>query len=306
MNESALKRQLRRIHRRLRILSGKDIQHQIGKFSAVLPPDHYLAHNQDQFPFYDRYFIEFLRRYAALNSELCVIDIGANVGDTALAVLSAAPHARVISVEGSPLFLKYLRINTQPFDGVQLVEGFVTHRPGNWSYVTDNSTGHLIEEAEGRGGAAARFYTPSEILKMAGGSGGRIWKSDTDGYDIPILLGWFDEILAACEIVWIEFTPLGNLTNDRDIDALMRLIGASSRDVVVFDNFGHLMLRLRAEEAPSVLKQLNLWLAIQETGAGRFVGYFDLWILPPHAADLLTETAKAVPERPAHDIAGVD
>ena len=294
MSRSFLKRQKFRVERKLRILRRKDLEHRIGTSIAVLPPEHYLAYYQQDLPFYDRYFLEFLRRYASLNPDLCVIDIGANVGDTALAVLSAAPNARVICVEGSPYFLKYLQLNTSNFERVQVIEGFVIHRSSNWTLVTDNSTGHLVETYE-NGVPVGNWFAPRDVLAIAGPGGSQIWKSDTDGYDIAILLSSFDDIVQACEIVWIEFDPVGNLSDDRDIETLIARIGDLPRDVVIFDNFGHLLLRIPAQEAPNIVPQLNSWLAIQESGAGRFVGYFDLWILPPQMAKILADTAKQVP-----------
>lgn len=175
-----------------------------------------------------------------------------------------------------------------------MIDGFVTHKTSTWTLVTDNSTGHLIEDHTGDI-TSGKTYAPSEILAIADQKHSLIWKSDTDGHDIAILLGSFGEIVEACEIVWIEFDPVGNLSDDRDIGELLSLIGGLSRDVVIFDNYGHLMLRIPARNAPHIVPQLNTWLAIQKSGGQRFVGYFDLWILPSPMADLLLEGAYKVP-----------
>jgi len=293
-----LKRQKRRIQRCLRILFRIDISHRIGRFDAVLPPDHLLAEYQKDLPFYDRYFIEFLRRYAVINPSLCVIDIGANVGDTALAVLTAAPNARVICVEGSPYFLRYLRLNTGCFDSVQVIDGVVAHRRGNWSLVTKNGTGHLVENLMADI-SSRNIYTPDDILKLAGNCGSQIWKSDTDGHDIPMLLGSFDEIISDCEVVWIELYPIGNISANVDIEPLLTRIGGLQidREVVIFDNYGHLLLRVPARVAPDIIRQLISWVATQESGSGRIVGYFDIWILPPQAAEMLADTARQLPSQ---------
>jgi FkbM family methyltransferase len=296
MSTSLLQKLKRRVNRKLRIVANRDVSYRIGAETIVLPPKHWLQVYQEEFHLYDRYFLEFLRRYALQSGDLCVIDIGANVGDTAAAVLSVAPNAKVISVEGSPYFLKYLRRNAQGRTSIRIVDGFVTSKPGSWSYVGDGSTGHLVEKKASDQSLpkGTRYFTPAEILALAGDCTTRVWKSDTDGYDIPILLGSFDEIVRACEVVWIEFDPLGNLSDSRDIDALLLKISELSRDMVIFDNFGHRMLQIRAKDAPSIVPQLNSWLAAQKAAGERRIYYFDMWLLPRELADLLSQTSSEV------------
>jgi len=293
---SFVKRQLRRAETRWRSLRHRDIHYHVGTEPIILPPEHLLPYYQEDFPFYDRYFIEFLRRYSAQTPELCVIDVGANVGDTALAVLSAAPHAKVISVEGSPYFLKYLHLNVGNHPNVEIVEGFVTHKPGNWQLVSDRSTGHLLEVGanEARPTEVA-YFTPSEILALAEKGTPLIWKTDTDGYDIPIFLGWFDEIVAACDVIWIEFDALGNLSDLTDVERLLGRISDLPGDLVVFDNFGHRISRVPASQSLGLLLDLITWLRLQDSVGGMVVSYFDLWLLSPDLADMLCATSSKAP-----------
>lgn len=291
-----VKRQRRRVGTRWRSLRHKDVLYHVGTEPIILPPEHLLPYYQEDFPFYDRYFIEFLRKYSTQSPDLCVIDVGANVGDTALAVLSAAPNAKVISVEGSPYFLKYLHLNVGNHPNVEIVEGFVTHKPGNWRLVSDRSTGHLLEVGanEARPTEVA-YFTPTEILALAEKGTALIWKTDTDGYDIPILLGWFDEIVNACDVIWIEFDALGNLSDPTDVENLLRRISDLPQDVVVFDNFGHRISRVSASHSLGLLLDLIAWLRSQDSVGGRVVRYFDLWLLSPELADQLCATSSKAP-----------
>ena len=49
--------------------------------------------------------------------EPCVIDIGANIGDTALLLARFAPGARVLCIEGDARFIPDLTLNTSQVDG---------------------------------------------------------------------------------------------------------------------------------------------------------------------------------------------
>jgi len=285
---NSLKRRQSQFRRAVRIRTHRDVEYRIGDRTLLLPPEHWLPTFQEAYPLYDRYFLDFLGRLADKVERLCVYDIGGNVGDTATAILSVAPDAKVVCVEGSEYFLAYLHRNVAGRDNVEVMEGFVTHRPGNWTLSSDGSTGHLVETADDVQDQA-QHLTVADILGRGDRNAVRIWKSDTDGFDIPTVLGAFDDIAAACAIIWMEFDPLINTSGPEDVRALLDKIGELDRDVVLYDNFGHRMLHLPGREGVVVIEQLNRWLAIQANDGARRIGYFDLWVLPSELADLMCE-----------------
>ena len=293
MTTTPSRRRRRRVLRTLRTFFGRNIKHEIGTSTATLPPTHYLREFQEDYPLYDRYFLDFFREYALYKTDLCLIDIGANCGDTALAVASVAPATRIIAVEGAPHFLTYLRHNTKTMDNIEILDGFVVHRQGNWSLVSDGSTGHLTEDSV-LATSGTKYLSPHDVLDMTLNVESCIWKSDTDGYDIPILLSAFERINEQCDVVWIEFDALGNQSSMDDVSELLTRIGKLEKDVVLIDNFGHLMLRLPAGQAGGAIEQLTRWLEIQEACSGLLVNYFDLWLLPDDAADLLVRSATSI------------
>ena len=99
--------------RKLRVALGREQTHQIGGHDVVLPPSHDLPFYQRRDPTYDSYAIPVLAHLAASTSRMMVVDLGANVGDTAVAALSAADNIDVIAVEGDDTFLSYLRRNVE-------------------------------------------------------------------------------------------------------------------------------------------------------------------------------------------------
>lgn len=271
----------------------KSAKYKIGTYEVVIPQRHMLPDYQQAFPLYDRYFLDFLSWYSDQAKDMCVIDIGANVGDTALAVLSAAPESRVICVEGAPEYLTYLRQNVGSLKQVQVLEGFVTFRTGNFSVESNKTTARLSDEDPKSVQSTPSFemFSPLDILSLVDEGVPTIWKSDTDGFDIPILLGWFDEIVTTCEIIWIEFDPILNSSDPTDVTALIDKITGLDRDLVVFDNFGCLVLRLHCDQAGPVIMQLSRWLQIQSGTGHRAIPYFDFWILPEGLANHLVQTA---------------
>lgn len=276
---------LRRIARRGFRISTKLV---IGSESIILPPEHLLTDYQRLYPQYDSYFLPFFSLMSSRYIEGGVlVDIGANVGDTSLAVLSRWPKISVIAVEGSPYFLKYLRKNFESSQQVRIVDRFVTHKQGSWKILKNRGTAHLVEVDPHKDVVNTReTITPAEILGLVEPGNFCIWKSDTDGYDIPILLGSFDEITTSCEVLWIEFDPVGNLSTPTDVQNLIDRLATLPLEIVLFDNFGHLMGRFPCNEAPIRLADVVRWLQIQASEGTRVVPYVDLWVLKPELADL--------------------
>jgi FkbM family methyltransferase len=296
---SVIARLKRRFLRWIRIITGRKIRYRIGQNSILLPPGHFLPTYQKDFPFYDRYYLKFFSEYATEMTNVCLIDIGANVGDTAAHVLAAAPGFNMLCVEGSPFFLDYLRSNTASFNNIEIIDAFVTNIKEGWAIESDGSTGHLIQLV----GKSIDSKIPTVqtvearcILDVAKNLGNTIiWKSDTDGYDISIILESFNAIVSTCEIVWFEFDPVGNLSDSKDVGLLLQKIHSVNRQVVVFDNFGHRIFSLPAREAAGILTQLTSWLQIQTLSGNPQIRYFDVWLLPPDLAEILVKTTSSIP-----------
>lgn len=288
-----VRRQLQRTRRKVRTVFNRDRIYTVGGKQLALPPEHLLPEYQAAFPKYDRYFLSFLQHLAQLGTPISLIDIGANVGDTSAAFLVEIPQARAICIEGNDRYIPYLRRNLKPFSTVTIVDALVLHEPGEWSWITQDGTGRLVP-SEGTTSEQTRKarISPSQVLALAGPGDLTIWKSDTDGFDIPILLSSFDTISSQCEIIWIEFDPSLNTSGSEDVSSLLESIASLDRDVVVFDNFGNLMFRLPAASGAQILTQLSWWLESAGVNGGS-TNYLDIWVLPRNLAVVLESFNRA-------------
>lgn len=299
MRNTGIGGQFRRVVRKMRYLSRRDIEYSMGERVLSMPFTHQLPRYQEENPFYDRYYLNFLAKYAADNQQLCLIDIGANVGDTAAGFRIVAPNARIIAVEGSPLFLRYLRRNMAGDRNLMVIERFLRPGPGGWSLKSDGSTGHLVPKEERSDQIETEKYVSvQELLKQADNNAPVIWKSDTDGYDIPILSANFSLIEPQCEIIWIEFDPLMNRSHTTVISHLLDQMAETAKHLVVFDNRGRKMFRLPAAQAADALRELGHWLELQRASGSTGVDYFDVWLLPEPLAIELSTLASELPAGP--------
>jgi FkbM family methyltransferase len=248
---------------------------------VTLPAGHRLPWFQSLFPAYDRYAAELLQGLCRGAESPLLIDVGANVGDTTLLALDAVDSLVAVAVEGDDRFLAYLRANTaQVADRVEIVDRFVAvDSLEGLTYRGGPSTGGFVSDP---GASVGEMVSVEDLLGRAGGHDLVIWKSDTDGLDLPILdTGWSD-IDARCDVIWFELDPFLDTEGGARLTVVSDKIAASDRVVMVFDNIGRRMLTVEAAAAPDVLTGLARWLA--EPGTPGETGYFDVWAVSSRLA----------------------
>lgn len=244
----------------------------------MLPPSHRLPWFQSVFPTYDRYAVPLLVQLCEAFERPVLVDVGANVGDTTLLALDAVDRMRAVAVEGDENFMRYLQRNLAPVSESTVVVPRFVLPPGvsGLEYSSDGSTGSF------RVGAPTVGYdgiSIQELLDLAQGDL-VIWKSDTDGLDVTLLLAGWNLISARCAVVWFELDPRLDVDGGRGIPALISTIARSGRTVLVFDNHGSFVDAFTSEAAAEGLQQLLASLRGPHRGITA-TQYFDVWALDP-------------------------
>jgi FkbM family methyltransferase len=266
------------VGRSLRKVLHQDQKYVIEGIEVALPPEHRLPYFQAVYPRYDRYFLPMLRALGAHRPTL-LIDVGANVGDTAIAAVRASEEIRVVAVEGNPYFVGYLRRNVAAFtDRIRVVDRFVGPLDDSVSYAHNGSTGGFVRDDEPASGSQDTASTSwVDVATLVGEPADlRIWKSDTDGFDIPIAVRNWDAINKSCGVLWLEYDPAMNQSDPADITRLGDLLGDSGRMLWIFDNVGNRMACGQGAQGRAVLSDLTAWLRSQRTGVTA-VPYLDIW-----------------------------
>lgn len=270
------------VTRRLRVLTGREQHIDFAGHDLALPPEHRLPYFLRRDAFYDVHPAELLAALARGVDRLVLIDVGANVGDTATSALTAADNISVTSVEGNATFAGYARRNLAAFgDRSVVIEAFVgpirglttTYRMGA------GGSGGFTGAPDAGGAIPIRWVSPEELVAGLGPADVTVWKSDIDGLDIHVLAEHWDAITAACEVVWFEYDPVSTLGDAADVARLVDRIGSSQRGMIVFDNLGNRMLAVPpGDAAAEVLRGLTGWLYAQREGHV-MVRYFDVWLV---------------------------
>lgn len=240
----------------------------------VMPVSHKLPIYVAQFPLYDTLPARVSDYLRSRGTDLVMVDIGANIGDTILGCYDISRSERYLGVEANPEFIPYFNQNTKDLPGVFLSETFCysgSEEQGLINIQSSGGTARLMEADEGV--SIIKKTLDDIILEHPGFDNFNFLKIDTDGNDFKILRGGIKSIGANLPIILLECDIFGNVNYIDDvIDAINSLAGLGYSAVLVYDNLGNLFLQFRVEDLSLFLDAL----AFQIISG---FGYYDLLFL---------------------------
>jgi FkbM family methyltransferase len=212
------------------------------------------------------------------------IDIGANIGDTAVVIASGGLTA-VTCVEGNAMFLPILRENARLAGrrgwNFRVLDRFVLDdgEPIDYRIETKGGTASLVPAGgRGSGRTAPLMITASELLRPFDEIA--LVKIDTDGLDLRILRSLIAALNGrALRAVFVEYTPaLEQVGDEFDL-----LAGVGLDAVLVYDHLGRFVAQTDARDRGRI-EELA-------ASARRRDVYYDIVAIPADSAvvDLLRE-----------------
>ena len=198
----------------------------------------------------------------------------ANVGDTTAAILSTAPKFQSVLVEGSPTFLPYMRLNSKQFGTrVSLVEEFLfCERNLETFYVDDGTTGSF-QKGKTSDNSLKTSVSPATLLSGITADI-VIWKSDTDGFDLPIFLENFELITSNTKIWWLELHPHLMPTTPADVSILASSLAELEAYGALFDNYGKFIAAARGQDLKILINSTVDLLDNSTRALGKRLQYF--------------------------------
>ena len=195
-----------------------------------------------------------------------VVDIGANVGDTA-AIVRAHSDVPVLCIEGDDVFFALLERNGEQLGDLELERAFVagSESPtGSGGVERARGTARLVGGSVATKPLAAildehpRFALPALI------------KLDTDGMDVPIVLSNLDLIERLRPVLFFEYDPYLGATPD----VFVGLRQKRYERALVYENTGERRETVELADAARIA-------ALHEEYSGhRGARYLDVCVLP--------------------------
>jgi len=235
---------VRRLRKSRTPASATHIRFQYGQFFLECDSSHHLPKILNGLPNFGRNLADVVS--ALETQEPHVIDVGANIGDTAILLARFAPGAKVLCIEGDPRFMSDLKCNTAQISGVTIAEAILSDRSGQISgeFVTDHGTAHV---ALGEGNNLLQVQTLDDLLTAHPEfSCPDVIKIDTDGFESAILRGAKDVLVSSKPVVFYEWHPdYYHAAGENDISHADFLMELGYDGFMIFTNRGELLLHVR-------------------------------------------------------------
>jgi FkbM family methyltransferase len=206
----------------------------------LMRDSHNLPRYVDQHPLYDTALPAFVRLLVEeLGRPIFIVDVGANIGDTAALVAAAAGADNIffLCVEADDEFFPFLKENTKGLK-VQTVHAIAG---------ADNRV--ALAETRSTGGTSAVVLGSGEsknVVRIDDVIAGRsvdLIKTDTDGFEYEVLKGLSDTLTKQAPYLFVEFhPPLLRQYGNVDPSAVASLLLAYNYCwALAYDNLGNPM-----------------------------------------------------------------
>lgn len=216
-------------------------------------------------------------------SNLGIIDVGANIGDT-LAIIKSKTDADYICIEGDPTVIQYLQLNAQQFRNVKIIKSFLGDRVESAKFKIEkqgwNTT--LIPNEEGQS-SELEILTLDHVSNMINKIDNfKLLKIDTEGYDTKIIRGGWSYIENVKPIIYIEYNRKNmDRINENGIEIFEKLNSLGYLDLLIFESQGRFVLSTNLNEK-KLITQLDNYIR----GKNSIIPYFDLAIFHKNDIDI--------------------
>ena len=238
------------IEKKIKLRSSQ--RYQIGPYSIDLPAHHPLAFTCKEHPFYDCFL-------PILTAELpkgTIVDVGANVGDTAISMARHTSNT-IIAIEGSQKFFDLLCKNVKKNNlqnQILCINQLIGSGDFKGELQVHEGTGVLKKSAH-----TTKLTSLDSILENIHDV--VLIKTDTDGFDYNILSSAYQTINKSLPLVFWE----NELREDYDLESYQNLYRDLSekgyQEFYLFDNFGQLICKTNSLK---VVEDFNLYFLNQK------------------------------------------
>jgi FkbM family methyltransferase len=231
---------------RTRLVAGGDpvIRYRLDPFDLELPLSHGLPRYRTLYPSYDANIGRIAAAMARKYPGASVVDVGANVGDTA-AIIRGSCQLPILCIEGDPSFFGLLERNARTI-GHLVLENTLVGDPAIAFDGELNAAQGTARVVERRGASQVRFERLDDVLMRHPELAPPCFvKIDTDGFDLAIIMasaGLWRQVHPA---IFFEYDPALLRADEDPQRAFDLLASVGYESMLVFENTGEYVLQLR-------------------------------------------------------------
>ena len=247
-----------------------DITVRVGNYSILMNGEHQLPHILEGHPAYATNVARIAKHLVRFYPDLCLIDVGANVGDT-VALVKSAVDISIICIEGDAAYFAYLIKNSAQFSNVTIHQCFLgdDSQTITGDVVSKNGTLQIVTN----GNKSIRLVTLDQFLRSTTPVGAlKMLKIDTDGYDAKIIRGGMGFIQEWKPVIFFEYDrPTQENAGETGIEILEKLCGWGYDLILFYDSVGRFICSAHLEDK-GFLRQMNSYISRRRGG----ITYYDL------------------------------
>jgi FkbM family methyltransferase len=279
-----IKRILKRLKRQIQKLDENElISARIGKFDLFLPRNHPLPGYMRSNPEYCWNSARIASLVKEKYSDLHLIDIGANIGDT-VAFCRSLSEFPILCIEGSSVYFPTLVRNIAKFENVEAHQLYLGEEKKSvlMSEEIAGGTGRLTKNSNNKP-RQINVTTLDEFLQYNQSfKKSKMIKVDTDGHDVKILRGAKKFIELIHPIIFMEYDHVFLREAGEDgLAALRSLEYLGYSKIIYYDNRGRLLLSSSLDDH-RLIAQLHDYLA----GRKSAYAYYDLCVFHQEDCEL--------------------
>jgi len=268
----------------------------IGTLLIEIPDDHLLPVYQGLEPNYDRlpyfYLSSLLKCYPDHHT---IIDIGANIGDTA-AILRSYSSKPIVCFEGNETFSSALKRNKNKIGNLTIKEKFVIgDTETDYSYSGGSTTGGFsisnnqltLQEKD------KTIEHPSKVIED--NSPIALIKSDTDGFD-GLMLKWFKAYGNYLYFIECDASIEKEIHGKTIIDIELLNLIEKGYELIVFDNHGWPLTFVNQENSNLLAQLFDFVESPDNISANHRVYYYDIIAVPPELVSISQHVKNEIEE----------
>lgn len=206
-----------------------------------IPPEHKILEYMTLYKYYDRCLPRILNVISKEYEDFKLIDVGANIGDTAQGIRLAGLDFPILAIEGDSEYFKYLEENKSVIKNIDTCNAILSDKEEtlNFQMNTHDGTGNLVQTEEN---GCNTIPLDKLLEQFPQYKNSKFLKIDTDGFDNIILKGAKNWLGNAKPIIYMEYDPNFLIkNNDFGLEIFKYLYDLGYKNAIMYQNYGEYM-----------------------------------------------------------------
>lgn len=253
------------------------VDYNLGGTKITLNFSHDLPLNKKMFSEYDTNIGRIAAHLKVKYPDIQAIDIGANVGDTAI-IIRHFVDIPILCIEADKFYYNLLKQNTLKINDIVCENCFIGESKSNeFNFVNYTGSGRLVKNNEPT--TQIVFKSLFEITKRHLNLNKiKYLKIDTDGFDSIIIKSNIDYLMKDKPVIFFEYDPyLLSFVDSDNLKVFKVLKNIGYEKLLIYDNTGDFLISLSLEQT-SNLEELDIYFKSSKSAK-----YLDICVF--HAED---------------------